>query len=1144
MTRFLFCLCLYGTTAALLAQEGSIPALDFLRTQQEDLGLVASDLAELRIVRGYASPSGVEHVYVGQFLYGTPVYNAQAAVHFRNGRVGHYTSRLEANIHERTAALSPSLSAQRAFSASRPAPNSHLASAELTYYPLPGNHDIRLAWQLDIENLDSSIHYLSMIDATDGTELYRASLTVSCQLEAPDTGGAAGVTPPLKAKTSETLMSPNDEALYHVFPFGLESPNDGGRKLLIDPSDPVASPYGWHDTDGKPGPEYTSTRGNNVFAYRDADEQRNQPDSGFVADGGRELDFDFPFQPQQSPDSIYRSSITQLFYLGNMIHDWTYRHGFDEAAGNFQQNNYGRGGIGNDPVHAESQDGAGSNNANFYTGRDGRSARMQMYLWRSNSLLRVIAPVEQSGIRATGGAMFGARINGTEVRAEVAIGRDGTEKPTEGCSELINSEEVRGKIAMLSRGSCSFQLKAYHAERAGAVGVIISNPANGILTMSGASEPDDIPVTIPAVLMRESDCQPLRQIVETGGAVAVELRDNDLSPLDGAFDNGVVAHEYGHGVSIRLVGGPQTNTCLLNDEQMGEGWSDFFLLASTPQSPTSTPTGTEPRSIGVYSTSSRPGARGLRSQYYSTDFRINNHTYDDVITAAVPHGLGEVWATTLWDIYWKMTKTYGFDADLVNGTGGNNAAVRLVIEAMKYTPCSPGLIDGRDALLIADRFENDGANQCLLWEVFQRRGLGRSATQGDSQFRDDNREAFDTEPSCIRTIKVSKSASAPTVTAGERIEYTLTVRNDKPDPATGITLTDELPDGLTIDGGSVRGALAFALEGNRLVFQLDDIAPGEREVIVYTAVTDPERFSDRLFFDGAEATETSPWTTISREGNLGWVRGDSLTFAGQHAWFIPNASAEQDQILQFTEPVRVTGTHPALRFHTRYRTEPAYDAGIVQVSRDGTTWENVDRRFMRFGYRGTVGPRAPAALRGTPSFWGDSEGYHEAIVDLSDFRDEDLYVRWRFVADASAGDDGWWIDNVEVLDLFSYNGEVTVTTSAGDRATAQAPELGVVVDRGELVSGVAGTAPRNPSVSLFPNPTTGSATVSLAAKVAGDAHIELWSAAGRRVLSQSRWLAAGQNSIPFMLDDLPAGNYTLRVTEPGASTVVTVTLAR
>ncbi|MCP9234592.1 M36 family metallopeptidase [Lewinella sp. JB7] len=1144
MKCFVFWLSLCGLSAV-SAQEGSVPALDFLRDHRAELGLTSGDLSELRIEQRYASPSGVEHVYVGQYLYGTPVFNAQASVHLRDGRVGYHTSSLEADIRQRAAVTVPTLTAQRAFRIAHPAAGARLATADLTYFPLPHDSAIRLAWQLTVENVDSSRHYLSIVDAVRGTELYRTPLTISCQFEEQesDAGGAAGAAFTTAKQT--TLASPpdSDGALYHVFPFGLESPNDGGRTLLQSPADPLASPYGWHDTDGQPGPEYTSTRGNNVYAYRDADMQANQPDSGFVADGGLELDFDFPFQPRQSPDSIYQSSLTQLFYLGNMIHDWAYRHGFDEAAGNFQYNNYDRGGKGGDPVHAETQDGSGSNNANFYTGRDGRAARMQMYLWRKNSLLSVTAPSELVGLRTTGGATFGKKIDGTPLRAEVAIGLDDSGTPNEGCAPLVNSAELKGKIALLTRGNCAFQLKAYHAEQAGAVGVIIANPANGILTMSGVSEPNDIPVTIPAVLLRERDCQPLRGVMAAGGTVAVELRDNDLSPLDGAFDNGVVAHEYGHGISIRLVGGPQTNTCLLNDEQMGEGWSDFFLLASTPRSMTPQPTGREPRGIGVYSMSGQVGARGLRSQYYSTDFAINTHTYDDVITAAVPHGVGETWASVLWDIYWKMVDTYGFDEDLLRGTGGNNAAVRLVIEAMKYTPCSPGLVDGRDALLVADRFENDGANQCLLWEVFQRRGLGYSASQGESTLRNDNREAFDPNPACIPTVKLLKSVDTTSVMAGERIEFTLAVRNDKADPATGVVVTDELPAGLTLDAGSIRGANAFQLDGNRVTFWLNEIAAGEREVVVYTATTDPERFSERFFFDGAEA-DTSLLTPVSLRGTQGWERKDSLPLAGDRAWFVVDPATAQDHTLQLSEPIAVRGSRPALRFHTRYRTEAAYDAGIVQVSTDGTNWENVDHRFVRYGYRGLISSRGTPEFRHTPTFWGDSEGYREAIIDLSDYQNEDLYVRWRFIADASAGAGGWWLDNVEVLDLFSYDGIAMLQTEAGDRDTTRAAELGVVVDRGALVSGLVNPTARNATLRVFPNPTAGPLTVTLRTESAGEVGFELWSVAGRRLLSERRWLSVGDHSVTLAAGGLPAGHYHLRVSEPEASTSVKITIRR
>ena len=63
--------------------------------------------------------------------------------------------------------------------------------------------------------------------------------------------------------------------------------------------------------------------------------------------------------------------MTNLFYFCNIMHDFVYGLGFTESAGNFQTNNFGRGGTGNDSVRAEAQDGSGTNNANFATPPEG-----------------------------------------------------------------------------------------------------------------------------------------------------------------------------------------------------------------------------------------------------------------------------------------------------------------------------------------------------------------------------------------------------------------------------------------------------------------------------------------------------------------------------------------------------------------------------------------------------------------------------------------------------------------------------------------------------------------------------------------------------------------------------------------------------
>jgi hypothetical protein len=57
---------------------------------------------------------------------------------------------------------------------------------------------------------------------------------------------------------------------------------------------------------------------------------------------------------------------------------------------------------------------------------------------------------------------------------------------------------------------------------------------------------------------------------------------------DGDIDNGVIAHEFMHGVSNRLTGGPANTSCLSNAEQGGEGWSDYLALMSVTDWTTAT----------------------------------------------------------------------------------------------------------------------------------------------------------------------------------------------------------------------------------------------------------------------------------------------------------------------------------------------------------------------------------------------------------------------------------------------------------------------------------------------------------------------------------------------------------------------------
>lgn len=166
---------------------------------------------------------------------------------------------------------------------------------------------------------------------------------------------------------------------YRVYALPATTPDHGDRVLVTNPADTFASPFGWHDTNGAAGPEYTILQGNNVIVYVDADANGEPDDPG--ANGGAGLDFDFPWSPKMAPRTYTEALATNAFYWGNRLHDIFYRHGFDEPARNMQQNNYGRGGIGADPLRIEILYGAAYNEVSWVAADEGVSPRLRNHVW-------------------------------------------------------------------------------------------------------------------------------------------------------------------------------------------------------------------------------------------------------------------------------------------------------------------------------------------------------------------------------------------------------------------------------------------------------------------------------------------------------------------------------------------------------------------------------------------------------------------------------------------------------------------------------------------------------------------------------------------------------------------------------------------
>ncbi|WP_426061279.1 M36 family metallopeptidase [Hymenobacter sp. B1770] len=641
-----------------------------------------------------------------------------------------------------------------------------------------------LVWNVTIAQLDQQHHWNARIDAQTGRSVDRNDYVVSehtsfqqhvLESKKPQRQPMATSVAALAADAKRSVLGTKGTSAANsmtVIPVPFESPDLSPRVVVpFSSANPLYSPYGWQVGEGKAPSNFFAdtysllssgkqlTRGNNVAAYDDnattASGNGSLTSTTNSPDGGATLDFDFPFNQSLGARNAgnLAAGITNLFYWNNMLHDVMMSKGFDEVSGNFQYKNITNLGAGEDQVLAESQDGSGRNNANFSTPVDGRPGRMQMYLFDNPALnnLAITAPASAAGNYKFAGASFGPIIQtlpnglcGDIVAVNDGVSADGGISSC--ATPYVNAAAMQGKIALIKRGGCTapatnnFSDKVKFAQLNGAIGAIIydSNPTGTIPVVPGGT---DATVTIPTIGISGVDGERLKAALANN---AVATGCATVGPdFDGSFDNGVVSHELGHGISNRLTGGPANSSCLnsaTGNQTMGEGWSDFFALWMTTRPGDD---GRTNRYMATYD-NGQPYAvgPGFRRKPYSTDFAKNNYTYAQLGNATdatgastgkydATHSVGEVWATVLWDLNWQFIYKYGYNADFLSPNGGNNRMLKLVLDGCKLQVCNPGFLDGRDALLRADSVTNRAANAALIWNVFARRGMGASAVQGD-----------------------------------------------------------------------------------------------------------------------------------------------------------------------------------------------------------------------------------------------------------------------------------------------------------------------------------------------------------------------------------------------------------------------------
>jgi hypothetical protein len=465
----------------------------------------------------------------------------------------------------------------------------------------------------------------------------------------------------------------------------------------VFPVDPVTTPQ--QIVPGGTGWLFPTTHrtidiaGNNVHAYLDATND-SVPDPGgeTVTNGNFVASFDDSISPS---DGANRSvAVQNLFYLNNVIHDALWGYGFTESAGNFQENNFGRGGIAGDSVNAEAQDGGSTDNANFATPKDGRNPRMQMYLWTGKGTHQVVvdAPAPAAGTYRAAGAAWGLQlsVSGTaSISGGLTVVNDGAGAVTDGC-EALPAGSLAGRIAIADRGTCNFTVKAKNAQNAGATAIIIvNNQGDSLIVLGGA----DATVTIPGVLVGQTDGTTIKNGLGASATGTVRITDPPPIQRDGDLDSDIVWHEYGHGLTWRMIDrmyGPLAGA-------IGEGMADVLALLVN-----------ENDVIGEYSFDD---PRGIRRNPYT-----NYPRHYGMIVGEEVHNDGEVYAAIGWRL-WEIFQREGLSKDLL---------FSYLVDGMNYTPTKPTFEDMRDGILTA--VTNAASNdECLVWEAFADYGVGVGA---------------------------------------------------------------------------------------------------------------------------------------------------------------------------------------------------------------------------------------------------------------------------------------------------------------------------------------------------------------------------------------------------------------------------------
>ena len=941
--------------------------------------------------------------------------------------------------------------------------------AKQVLYRLPDRLEPGYYVEVAPEHLDGtgSLAYSYVISATDGSVLFRKNQVSDAQQRIPYSYRVWADDDSSKAPYDGPQGNSANPHPAGV-PDGYQ-PEMAPTELVTLSSGPISTGDPWLPAGA------TKTIGNNVEAYADLETPDGftpaSSDTHAFTNGTRMFDhvYDPQLGPQANEDQT-QAAITQLFYTINFLHDRFYDAGFDEAAGNAQANNYGRGGIGNDSILAEAQDNDSRNNADIYTPADGDRPRMQMYLFdgSGNFSLSISSPSAIAGKYKAGRAGFGPQ--SFNIIGSLVLVNDGVGALSDGCNTpFANAGAVAGRIAVIDRGVCGFAAKVRNAQRAGAIAVLVLNNGGKTVEMNGA----DPKITIGVLSVSLSDGKLIKQHLAEGIVNATLLREAAID-RDGSLDTQIVAHEWGHYISNRLIAdsvGLGTNIA----QGLGEGWADFHSLLLTVRSnDVKAPAGKGLRgafAVGGYALGGGSnGAEANNSFYfgarrvpYSTDFAKNSLTFKHISDAVdmpggIPinlngwqnsevHNSGEVWATMLWECYAALLADTLEPVQRLTFDQAQSRMIDYLVASYKMTPPNPTLLEARDALLAAAA-ANDFRDYALFWEAFARRGAGSGA-------RAPARYSYDNTP----VVESFVPGGGVSFVSASLLDDVVSCDNDGflDGSETGrlyVTLRNETPRPLTKVGAvitSVDSTVAFP-NGNQISFQ--PIRPFQTgtafvRVTLRKGVTAPAKVDFEISFNdpalkpagpfkaefetyananiarNSSATDNvesplSAWTPVRTVGTGSWQRAVASLAPFNNTWIGPDADLASD--ISLVSPPLEVGSKPlSFTFRHRFSFETDngqyYDGGVVEISTDGgSTWTDIGT-----DYTGTVVKETGNPLAGRKAYTGTSNAYPDfqttTIHTGQKYLNKRVQVRFRIGADAAVGGSGWAIDDLAFTGL-------------------------------------------------------------------------------------------------------------------------------